>query len=305
MGELLRLGTRKSPLALAQSQMFADALAAHYEGLEVELVPIVTRGDREPGELAKIGGKGLFTQELEQGLLGGELDLAVHSLKDLPVTMPDGLVVAAFPEREDARDGLVSLQGTELDDLPSGAVLLTGSQRRRSQILARRDDLTVESIRGNVDTRLRKWREQAAGGVILAMSGLRRLGLVEEVPVHALDPEVMIPAPGQGILAIEVKAGGRAEELVSALDHPASARAAVAERHVVASLGGDCTLPLAAWAAEDDDEVLHLRACLATPDGHRMARGEGRASDPVEAAERCLEALHAAGAEAVLGALGR
>ena len=305
MTELLRLGTRQSQLALTQSQMFADSLAARHEGLHVELVPIVTRGDKEKGELAKIGGKGLFTQELEEGLLSGDLDLAVHSLKDLPVVLPDGLLVAAYPEREDPRDGLVSLQGTGLDDLPGGAVVLTGSQRRQAQILARRDDLTDEGIRGHVETRLRKWREQAAGGVILAMAGLRRLGLVEEVPVHALDPAIMIPAPGQGTLAIEVKAGGRAEEYVRALDHPPSALAAVAERRVVAAFGGDCTLPLAAWASVDDDEVLHLRACLSTPDGVRMARGEGRGSDAEQAAEQCLEALRQAGAADVLAALGR
>jgi hydroxymethylbilane synthase len=270
----------------------------------VELVPIETRGDREPGELAKIGGKGLFTQELEAGLLEGSLDFAVHSLKDLPVTLPDGLTLAAFPERVDPRDALVSEAAGDLDGLEAGAVLLTGSQRRRAQILAHRGDLVVEGLRGNVDTRLRLWRERGAAGVILAMAGLLRLGLEEKVPLHALDPRVMIPAPGQGILALEVRRGGAAEEICRALDHPPTARAAAAERRVVEAFGGDCTLPLAAWAEEDGGE-LEMVACLATPDGARRARGQARGADPREVAEGCVEALRDDGAEAVLRALGR
>lgn len=306
----LRLGTRKSQLALAQSQHMADALEACHPGLRVDLVPIVTRGDREPGDLSKIGGKGLFTQELEEGLLEERLDLAVHSLKDLPVHLPDGLTVAAFPTREDPRDTLVSAVGTTLDDLPDGSVLLTGSGRRRSQILARRPELRVEPLRGNVDTRLRKWREQGAAGVILAHAGLRRLGWVdgdspaegaEPIPAHPIDPRVMIPAPGQGTLAIQVKAGTDAEALVAALDHGPSRRAADAERRIVAALGGDCTLPLAAWATGDDS--LELIACLATPDGDAVARGEGRGPSADAAAEQCLQALRDDGAEEILRAL--
>ena len=299
----LRLGTRRSQLALAQSQQMADALMDVHPGLRVELVPIVTRGDREPGDLSKIGGKGLFTQELEEGLLNEDLDLAVHSLKDLPVTLPEGLAVAAYPPRVDPRDALVSEVGPDLASLPEGAVLLTGSQRRRSQILAHRPELKVEGLRGNVDTRLRKWREQGAAGVILAMAGLERLGL-EGIPVHPLDPEIMIPAPGQGILAIETKIGGRAETLCQALDDPATSRFAEAERHIVRALGGDCTLPLAAWA-RPEGERLRLNACLATPDGDRVARGEGVGDSPMEAAEECLAALEQEGASEVLRALGK
>lgn len=301
--EVLRLGTRQSQLALTQSQQVADALMGLHPGLRVDLVPIVTRGDREPGELALIGGKGLFTQELEEGLLEGRLDFAVHSLKDLPVTLPDGLVIAAFPRRADPRDALISEVAETLDQLPAGATLLTGSGRRRSQILDRRRDLHVEGIRGNVDTRLRKWREGDSAGVILAMAGLERLAL-EGVPAHPIDPRVMIPAPGQGILALEVKGGGRAEALCRALNDPHAARAAKAERRIVAALGGDCTLPLAAWAVEEPGG-LHLRACLATLQGEQVARGEGRGATPEEAAAACLEALDRDGAASVLEALGR
>lgn len=290
---------------MVQSRQVAAALEARHPGLRIELVPIQTRGDREPGSLAEIGGKGLFTQELEEGLLGGDLDLAVHSLKDLPVTLPDGLRVAAFPEREDPRDALVSQAADHLDALPAGSVLLTGSQRRRSQILARRGELRVEGLRGNVQTRLRKWREQGAGGVILAYAGLRRLAIADDLPAHPIDPEVMIPAPGQGTLAIEVAAGGRAEPLVAALDHPPTAAAARAERRVVAAFGGDCTLPLAAWATQNGGGGMRMVACLATPDGDRMARGAGEGTDAAAAAEACLDALRRDGAEDVLRALGK
>src|SRR5436309_4255659 len=202
----LRLGTRRSALAMAQSGMVARDLEAEHPGLDVELVPIVTTGDVVTGDLALFGGKGLFTRELESGLLDGSLDLAVHSLKDLPVTLPDGLAVAAHPRRNDCRDVLVSEDAEDLDGLPEGAIVLTGALRRRAQLLMRRPDLRVEPIRGNVDTRLRKWRESGAGGVILAGAGLHRLAL-HHLPVHPIPPEVLLPAPGQGTLALEVLAG--------------------------------------------------------------------------------------------------
>ncbi len=299
----LRLGTRQSRLALAQSGHVAEALRSRHPGLEVELVPIVTRGDREPGELAKLGGKGLFTQELEEGLLAGALDLAVHSLKDLPIHLPDGLGIAAHPPRADPRDSLISELGEDLASLPSGAVLLTGSHRRGSQILLARGDFRVEGLRGNVDTRIRRWRESGHAGLILAQAGLDRLG-AEGLPAFPIDPEVMVPAPGQGILGIEVKRGSRAEELCAALDDPASARAAAAERFLVRAFGGDCTLPLAAWATETEGRI-RLLGVLATPDATRAARGEGVGDSPEAAGEACLDALQRDGAEAVLAALGR
>lgn len=299
----LRLGTRQSQLALAQSGQMARALEACHPGLEVELVPIVTRGDVEPGALAAIGGKGLFTQELEQGLMAGDLDLAVHSLKDLPVTTPDGLVIAAYPPRVDPRDALVSEVGTALDNLPTDSLLLTGAGRRQAQILQHRPDCRVQGIRGNVDTRLRKWREGGHAGVILAMSGLLRLGL-EEIPASPLDPEVMVPAPGQGILALQVKEGSTAHSLCAALDDAETRQQAAAERRIVSALGGDCTLPLAAWARHDG-ETMHLQAVLATLDGRQVAQGEGHGTSAEDVAESCLEALRRDGSAEVLKALGR
>jgi len=327
-GAPLRLGTRGSALALAQSGEIARALAAAHPGLRVELVPIVTRGDRLAGELAALGGKGLFTEELERGLLDGSLDLAVHSLKDLPVSLPAGLVIAAFPRRADARDVLVSAIAADLDELPAAAVVLTGALRRRAQILLRRPDLQVESLRGNVDTRLRRWRERGAGALVLAGAGLARLGLQAspDLPAHPLAPEVMLPAPGQGTLALEARRGGRAEELCAALDDAATGATADAERQVVAAFGGDCTLPLAAWArwelpdraasgqrhkdrehpatpeslSQDIQHELRLSALLATPDGRHAARGEAAGREPNAVAAACIAALRADGADEVL-----
>lgn len=301
---MLRLGTRRSPLALAQSGMVARALEARHPGLTVELVGIVTTGDVVPGDLSKVGGKGLFTLELERGLLDGSIDFAVHSLKDLPVTLPDGLAVAAYPERADPRDVLVSEAADSLDGLPAGAVVLTGALRRRAQVLLHRPDLQVEPLRGNVDTRLRKWRESGAGGVILAAAGLDRLGL-DGLPAHPLPPEVLLPAPGQGTLALETRAGSRAEALCRALNHEPTARAAEIERRVVAAFGGDCTLPLAAWARPDGDVGrMRLTAVLATPNGELAARGEA-AGDPDEVAAACVAAMRESGADEVLARLGK
>jgi hydroxymethylbilane synthase len=295
----LRLGTRRSALAMAQSGMVARALEEKHESLAVELVPIVTRGDMTEGDLAQHGGKGLFTRELECGLLDGSLDLAVHSLKDLPVALPEGLSVCAYPERADARDVLVSEQAEDLDGLPEGAVVLTGALRRRAQILLRRPDLRVEPVRGNVDTRLRKWRESGAGAVILASAGLHRLGLCD-LPAYPIATDVLLPAPGQGTLAIEVLVSGPASVLCGVLDHPPTGHAAAAERRVVAAFGGDCTLPLAAWARLDDNGSLRLTALLATPDGRHVARGEATGETSEEVAEACIAAMRADGAAEVL-----
>jgi hydroxymethylbilane synthase len=305
---ILRLGTRRSALALAQSGWVGERLEELHPGLRVELVAMETRGDRTPGDLAAVGGKGLFTEELEAGLLddsrgGSSLDLAVHSLKDLPVHLPEGLVVAAYPRREDPRDFLVTELGG-LDALPRGARVLTGSLRRKACLLLRRPDLEIVPVRGNVGTRLGKWREGQGEAVVLAAAGLRRLGLAEELPGEALEPADLLPAPGQGTLAVEVRRGSAAEELVSALNHVPTERAARAERHIVAAFGGDCTLPLAAWGREEDG-AFRLTALLATADGRHAARGEGVAGAWEDAAEACLAALRRDGAEAILARLGR
>lgn len=300
----LRLGTRASRLALAQSRQVADALEAAHAGLRVELVPIRTRGDRTSGDLRAVGGKGLFTAELEAGLLDGSLDLAVHSLKDLPVERPDGLEIAATPARADPRDCLVGVDEGGLDALGAGARVLTGSARRRGQLLQHRPDLRVEPVRGNVDTRIERWRAGDAEAVVLAMAGLQRLEL-RELPLAPLDPEVVVPAPGQGTLAVETRRGGRVAALCQVIDDAAAARQAMAERRVIAAFGGDCFLPLGAWAEASAEGTVRLVAWLGTPDGTAHCAAEAVADEPQEAARRCVEELLAGGAASVLEALDR
>jgi hydroxymethylbilane synthase len=297
---LLRLGTRRSPLAMAQSGTVARALESAHSGLRVELVPIITSGDRTRGALAEVGGKGLFTQELEEGLIRGELDLAVHSLKDLPAVLPEELQIAAFPERADYRDALISTVADALDSLAPGATILTGSLRRRAQLLCLRPDLRVTAVRGNVDTRLRKWRESGAAGVLLAAAGLARLGH-DDLPLHPLDAETFIPAPGQGTLAIETRPEGPAAELCAVLNHPATARAARAERAVVRAFGADCRLPIAAWARPQKTGIL-LTAWIGHPDGTSSLRSEAFADEPEVAAASCVDTLREQGADALLEA---
>lgn len=301
----LRLGTRRSSLALAQSGQVARWLEAAHPGLAVELVPILTEGDRRPGDLSELGGKGVFTWELEAQLLDGTLDLAVHSLKDLPVHFQEGLVLAAFPKRADPRDVLVSEQVSSLDALPPGALLLTSSSRRRAQLLARRPDLQVEPVRGNVETRVQKWRQSGAAGLLLAAAGLQRLGL-EGIPAHPLEPELVLPAPGQGTLALQARRDSASVGLCQAINDPASEVASRAERAVVSAFGGDCNLPLGAWARPDgEDGELRLSAFLGAPDGTRALRAEAWGSDPEELAEQCAEKLRSQGARELLAALGR
>ena len=302
---------------MAQSGLVARELERVHPGLEVELVPIVTTGDRTTGELAKLGGKGLFTKELERGLLDGNLELAVHSLKDLPVTLADGLRIAGFPRRADARDVLLSEIASSVEGLPQGARVLTGSLRRQAQLLRLRPDLVIEPIRGNVDTRIRKWRQGGAAGLILAAAGLARLGLeAGQLPIHPLAPASFIPAPGQGTLALETAEGSAAMELCEALNDPSTELASRAERSVVASLGGDCTLPLAAFCRVDTESLNHtgasghtgafhltLSAFLSTIDGCHWVSDESSGGEPSQVAASVVESLRRGGADDILARL--
>lgn len=287
---------------MAQSRLVARALEEAHPGLEVELAPSKTRGDRTAGVLAEIGGKGLFTHELEEGLRSGEIDLAVHSLKDLPARLPEGLEIAAFPRRADPRDVLVSSAAQTIEELPAGGRILTGSLRRKAQLLRWRPDLRIEGIRGNVGTRLRKWRRSGAEATLLAAAGLARLDLADgDDPAHPLDPEIMIPAPGQGTLALETAVGSRAARLCRALNDATTSRGAAAERAVVVAFGADCTLPLAAWArpgAEGASFVLSV--FLASRDARRWATVTVSDQDPTAAAQAAVTALEREGARSLL-----
>ena len=260
------LGTRASPLARAQTERVAASLRAAWPGLVCEARPIVTRGDRtqRSGEpLPAIGGKGLFTAELEQALRAGEIDLAVHSLKDLPTEEAAGIVLGAVCQREDVRDCLVARDGLTLAALPARAVVGTSSLRRAAQLRALRPDLEVRSVRGNVDTRIRKVREGELDAVLLAAAGIHRLGL-EDAVTEWLPPEVMLPAPGQGALAVQCREGDEALlALLAAIDDPAARAATAAERGFLRALGAGCTAPVAAYAELAPARLAGVEAAVA------------------------------------------
>lgn len=298
----LRVGTRGSPLALRQAELVKARLEALVSTDRVEIVPIKTSGDRlAQVALADFGGKGLFVREIEEALLGGRVDLAVHSLKDLPATLPPGLVLAAFPPREDPRDVLVSRVGGGIADLPARAVVGTSSLRRRVLLLHRRPDLRVEPIRGNLDTRLRKLQDGPYDAVVLAAAGLRRLGLLTD-SAQLLPPEEFVPAPGQGILAVQARADDRPLlELLSGLDHTETRWQAQAERAFLQQLGASCHTPVAAHARVQSGE-LSLVGLVASLDGQRVIQAE--VSGARESAEllgrKLAEDLKARGATGLL-----
>jgi hydroxymethylbilane synthase len=271
----------------------AAALGAPPEDADrvAPLVVITTTGDRvQDRRLLEIGGKGLFTKEIEEALLAGQIDCAIHSLKDMPVASPEGLVLAAIPEREDPRDAFISLIAERLEDLPQGARLGTASLRRQAQCLNLRPDLDVRMLRGNVDTRLEKLRAGEADAILLAASGLNRLGL-SDLPRSFIDPRHSPPAPGQGALAIQTREADRDLPWLAALRHAPTALAVSAERGAMAALEGSCRTAIGAYAFfEDDDLVLAVEAL--SPDGVHRFRGEGRvtaSAGPIAAAALGLE----------------
>ncbi len=270
--ERIRIATRESALALWQARSVAGELARHHPGLAVELVPMTTRGDRLLDRpLAAIGGKGLFLKELEQALSAGTADIAVHSMKDVPTDLPPGFAVPVVLARHDPRDALVSPRHARLDELPEGARVGTSSLRRRAQLLHRRPDLDVVSLRGNVNTRLDKLERGDFDAIILAAAGLDRLELGARIR-ERIAPAVSLPAVAQGAIAIEIRAGDRdCEALLEPLNDAPTAACVTAERAFSARLGGSCQVPLAAYA-ELEGERLMLSGLVATPDGGRLLR---------------------------------
>ena len=270
----LRLATRGSKLALAQSELVAAALRRAWPELTVELVPVVTEGDRRRDASAReLGGKGAFVRAVQDAVLAGRADLAVHSAKDLPAAQAGGLVLAAVPEREDPRDVLVAAEPVRgLGDLAPGARVGTGSPRRVALLRALRPDLKLEPLRGNVDTRLGKVRDGELDAVVLAAAGLRRLGIDPGEVGVPLDPEVFVPAPGQGTLAVEARADDTATlGLLSAITHRPSRTALRGERAFLARLGGSCTLPAGAYLTATPAR-LELHGFLATEEGTGLVR---------------------------------
>jgi hydroxymethylbilane synthase len=275
---LLRLGTRGSKLALVQTGLVRDALARAVPGLPadaIEIVPIRTTGDViQDRPLSEAGGKGLFVKEIEEALLSGRIDAAVHSMKDMPTAQPAGLSIAAFLPREDARDVLIAGAIERIADLKQGALVGTSALRRRAQLLHLRPDLRIVNLRGNVDTRLRKLEAGEVEATILASAGLRRLGLAA---VGALIPEdEMLPAVGQGAVCIECRDGDKVRDWLRAIDHAATATAVRAEHAMLAVLDGSCRTPIAGHATLSADGSLHLRGQIARPDGSQVIATERR-----------------------------
>jgi hydroxymethylbilane synthase len=294
----VRIGTRGSALALWQ----AEHVKARLESLghEVALRVITTTGAvMQDRRLEAVGGKGAFLKEIEEALLAREVDLAVHSLKDVPTALPAGLGLCAFLERADPRDALVS-SGLTLAELRAGATVGTTSLRRRALVGSLRPDVTLQDLRGNVDTRLGRLREGRFDAILLAMAGLTRLGRASEV-TEALDPRRFVPAPGQGAIALECREDDQAvRDAVAPLDHPATARAVSAERTFLAALGGGCNVPLGAHAFASGSG-LELVVFVASADGRDMRRAERRGEDPAALGGTVADELLAQGARAILG----
>lgn len=301
----LRIATRESPLALWQAEHVRALLRAAHPGLEVELLPMTTRGDQLlAGALAESGGKGLFVKELEQALLEGRADLAVHSMKDVPVQQPPGLALVAFLSAEDPRDAFVSNHHASLDALPQGAQVGTASLRRQSLLRALRPDLRVGMLRGNVGTRLRRLDEGQFDAILLACAGLDRLGLSSRIR-ERLDVQSFVPAIGQGIIGIECRDDdATTRSRVAALNDRLSETRLAAERTLNARLGGSCQVPVAGHARISNKRIV-LDACVAAPDGSRQVRGsiEGRCDDAHDLGRELAARLLAEGAREILLAI--
>ncbi|MCR8629616.1 hydroxymethylbilane synthase [Paenibacillus radicis (ex Xue et al. 2023)] len=302
------VGTRQSALALTQTGQVVDHLRElcreHGIECEFELKKIVTKGDQILDvTLSKVGGKGLFVKEIEQALMDGEIDMAVHSMKDMPWELPEGLVIGAVPLREDPRDCLITRGAASLDELPQGAKVGTSSLRRSSQLQYYRPDLKIESIRGNIDSRLKKLESEGFDAILLAAAGLRRVGWVDRISAY-LPPEVCLPAVGQGALCIECR-GGDAEVLglLKHYNNEPTAIAVAAERSFLGKLNGGCQVPIGAYATistEADSTTITMTGMVGSPDGGQMLKDTMTGTDPVKLGSELADALIARGAADIL-----
>jgi len=302
MAKPLILGTRGSELALVQANATADAIRKKCPGTDVEILIIKTAGDIDrTTPFVGFGSTGLFVKEIEQQLIDSKIDLAVHSMKDVPTLMDERLTIGAVPKREDARDAGISKDGRKLADLPQGAIIGTSSPRRRAQILRQRPDVEVRELRGNVGTRLRKLDEGQYDLILLAVAGLTRLGLADRI-TQKFDFEQMLPAPGQGALAIQVRKNDpRTADVMKTLNLPNVAAATEAERMFLDKMGGGCQLPAGALATMDGDKLL-LKGYISDSDGKQCFEGQlvGEASEPTALGITLAEKLIAQGASAII-----
>ena len=302
MTEIIRIATRRSPLALWQAEYVRGKMLGTHPGIKVELVKMVTQGDKIlDTPLAKVGGKGLFVKELELGMLNGEADIAVHSMKDVPVDFPDGLHLAVICEREDPRDAFVSNRYKKIEELPKGAIVGTSSMRRQCQLRAWRPDLVIKDLRGNVNTRLNKLDNKEYDAIILAGAGLKRLGFEERI-TEMLDTSVSLPAIGQGAVGIECRVDdARVNELIRTLNHPETTIQVMAERAMNKRLEGGCQVPIAGFA-ELDGKSMSMRGLVGRPDGTKIVRGEisGAANDAERLGKQLADDLLSRGAREIL-----
>ena len=301
--QILRIATRKSPLALWQAEHVRKALMNHWPALQVELLPMMTSGDAFLKDaLLAIGGKGMFVKELEEALLHNRADIAVHSMKDVPSLFPPGLSIAAICKRDNPYDALISRNYSCLDALPLGARVGTTSLRRQSQLLNKRPDLQMLPLRGNIHTRLAKLDAQDFDAIVLAVSGLERMGMLDRV-AQIIPDDIMLPACGQGALGIECRTDDdTVQRLIAPLNDALTARSVECERHVNAMLGGNCHVPIAVYCTYDKNDQLWLRATVATPDGQTMLSNaqHGAPDTSIALAEQCARELLADGAADLL-----
>ncbi|MCL1632897.1 hydroxymethylbilane synthase [Sporolactobacillus sp. CPB3-1] len=301
---VIRVGSRKSKLALVQSGLVIDQLSRHFDQFSFIVRHIVTKGDRiQNVALAKVGGKGLFVKEIERSLLNGTIDFAVHSMKDMPAELPPGLEIATVPVREDPHDLLISREGGTLKTLPTGAVIGTSSLRRAAQILHERPDLSVRPLRGNVDTRLERLDAGDFDAIILASAGLKRLGI--EAAGELLDFATMLPAVGQGALAIECRSSDlELKRLLLAIKHEPTSVATRAERAFLKRLNGSCQVPIAAFSRISEDGTIDIDGLVASIDGKTVLRTHQSGDQPELLGIRAADALLAQGAGNILTSLG-
>jgi hydroxymethylbilane synthase len=296
------VGSRRSKLALTQTNWVIDQLKKINPSYDFEVKEIVTKGDKILDvTLSKVGGKGLFVKEIEQAMLDGEIDLAIHSMKDMPAVLPEGLVIGCIPEREDHRDALISKGHVKLADLQPGSVIGTSSLRRGAQILAKRPDLEIKWIRGNIDTRLAKLETEEYDAIILAAAGLSRMGWASDVVTEFLEPEVCLPAVGQGALSIECR--GSDKELLELLEKftcTETDQTVRAERAFLHKMEGGCQVPIAGYAYMNEDEKIVLTALVASPDGKTIYKERLEGSDPEQLGTAAANYLIDKGAKALI-----
>ncbi|UOF90182.1 hydroxymethylbilane synthase [Fodinisporobacter ferrooxydans] len=304
----LRVGTRQSQLALTQTNWVCQQIQHIHNDVTIETVKIVTKGDRILDvALSKVGGKGLFIKEIEQALLDGTVDFAVHSMKDMPAEMPEGLMIGAVPVREDVRDVVIAKDGCKFQDLPFGAVVGTSSLRRSIQLKAARPDLRIVPLRGNIDTRLRKLRDGQEGldAIVLAAAGLERMGWAEQI-TERIPVDLCIPAAGQGALAIQCRSDDRAtREILLALNDAPTEKAVQAERTFLGRLNGGCQIPIGAHASfvPGEDGLLEMIAIVGDTTGARILRAKATGTDPVQLGHTVADQLFAQGAKEILASV--